>query len=105
MYNKEYYEANKEKYKQNNKKYRAKNKEKIRLYRKNYYQKNKKECNRKSMEYRAKNPKWKEYAKVCSNLHNNTLYPEEIPELEYYGCVSDLNYQIEKGGFIYGSKC
>lgn len=87
------------------KKYRETHKEKYLKYAKDYYQNNKKECNRKSMEYRAKNPKWKQYAKECSYFHNNMLYPEEIPEMEYFGCIYDLNLKIEKEGFIYGSKC
>ena len=105
MYRKEYYEAHKEQYKRHQREYYQKHKEKCRLYRKSYYEKNKKERNRKNQEYKAKDPKWKEYEKECSRLCNLFLYPEQIPELEDYVCVSDLNHKIEKGGFIYGSKC
>lgn len=105
MYNKEYYEAHKEQYRTRQRKYCQTHKEKCRLYRKNYYQKNKRERNRKNQAYKAKDQKWKEYEKECSRLCNLFLYPEQIPEIENYGCVSDLNYIIEKGGFIYGSKC
>lgn len=105
MYRKEYYEAHKERYQRHQRECYQKHKEKRLLYYKNYYEKNKKERNRKNQEYKAKDPKWKEYANECSKLCHMFLYPEEIPEMEDYVCISDLNYQIEKGGFINGSKC
>lgn len=105
MYNKELYEKYKECRKRAAKKYYESHKEKRLLYYKEYYQKNKKELNRKKQEYKAKDPKWKEYERECSRLYQTFLYPEQIPELEDYVCISDLNYQIKKGGFIYGSKC
>lgn len=105
MYRKEYYEAHKEQYKKYRREYYQTHKEEFRLYQKDYYQKNKKEMYRKNREYKAKDAKWKEYEKECSRLCNLFLYSEQIPELEYYGFVSDLNYQIEKRGVIYGSKC
>lgn len=74
-------------------------------YYREYYQKNKKERNKRNWEYKAKSAKWKEYAKECSILCNSFLYPEEIPEIEDYECISDLNYKIEKEGFLNGSKC
>lgn len=105
MYNKELYEKYKECRKRAAKKYYESHKEERRLYWKEYYQKHKKERNRKNQEYKAKDPKWKEYVKECSTLCNMFLYPEQIPEKEDYVCISDLNYQIEKGGYINGSKC
>lgn len=47
----------------------------------------------------------KEWSNDYHRMAKSWLAPEQIPELEYYGCVSDLNYQIEKGGYINGSKC
>lgn len=105
MYSKELYEKYKESRKRAAKRYYKAHREKMRLYNKEYYRKNKKEMYRKNREYKAKDPKWKEYEKECSKLCQMFLYPEQIPEVEDYVCVSDLNYKIEKGGFINGSKC
>lgn len=105
MYSKELYQKYKESRKRAMRKYYQSHKEEICLYKRNYYQINKKILNKRNAEYKAKDPKWKEYNKECNLMCSRFLYPEQIPELEYYGCVSDLNYQIEKGGYINGSKC
>ena len=105
MYSKENYEKYKESHRRAARKYYKLHKEELRLYNKNYYQKNKKKRNRQNQEYKAKDPKWKEYERECSRLNNLFLYPEQIPELDDYVCVADLNYKIEKGGYINGSKC
>lgn len=105
MYSKELYQKYKESRKRSSRKYYKLHKEECLIRNEEYYWKHKKELYRKNREYKAKDPKWKEYEKECSRLCNLFLYPEQIPEIENYGCVSDLNLKIEKDGFINGSKC